>query len=274
LQDIDLAKLKPGSAQAVHLISEASRLAFADRNRYLADPAFAKVPTGRLIDPGYLGARAKLISRQTSMGQAQPGKMGRRTGRLATPGEGHEGPSTTHLNVVDKDGNAVAMTSSIQISFGSKILVRGFLLNNQLTDFSFRPSRDGKQIANRVEPGKRPRSSMSPFFVFDGSGKLVLAVGSPGGPRIIGFVAKTLIATLDWGLDVQEAVSLPHFINRNGPTDLEKGREITDLRGALEDLGHVVRERGMTSGLHAIRVTPKGLSGGADPRREGLAVGD
>ena len=273
LQGMDLAKVKPGSARAVHLLTQASRLAFADRNLYLADPAFASVPTSRLIDPGYLASRAKLIPDDASLGKAAPGKFSRRSGRLA-PDDAPGAPSTTHLNVVDKAGNAVSMTSSIAHAFGSKLMVRGFMLNNHMTDFSFLPGRDGRLVANRVEPGKRPRSSMSPTLVFDGSGKLVLAVGSPGGPRIIGFVAKTLIAALDWKLDIQAAISLPHFINRNGPTDLEKGRPIAELLGALEDLGHRVRVRNLNSGLHAIRVTPAGLSGGADPRREGVALGD
>ncbi len=166
------------------------------------------------------------------------------------------------------------MTSSIESAFGSRLMAGGFLLNNELTDFSFRPEVDGRPVANRVEPGKRPRSSMSPTLVLDEQGRLVLAVGSPGGSRIIGYVVKALVAALDWGLDMQAAISLPNAVNRNGPTDLEEGTAVADLKPRLEALGHEVRLRPMTSGLHGIAVTPRGLEGGADPRREGVALGD
>ncbi|MEE2761027.1 MAG: gamma-glutamyltransferase [Pseudomonadota bacterium] len=274
LQGIDLAGLEPNSAKAVHLIAEASRLAFADRNRYIADPGFVQVPVSLLIDPGYLDARAKLIRADESMGKAEPGQVRKGSARLGTQAEDENGFSTTHLSVVDSDGNAVALTSSIENAFGSRLMVRGFLLNSQLTDFAFQPLAGDGAVANRVAPGKRPRSSMAPTLVVDGSGKLVLSVGSPGGSSIIGYVAKTVIAALDWGMDIQKAVDLPHFVNRNGATDLEIGTIVTALKPALEAAGHRVRERKMTSGLHAVEVRNGQLMGAADPRREGVAVGD
>ena len=274
LQRFDMAAVKPGSARAVHLIAEASRLAFADRNTYIADSDFIPVPTAGLLDPGYLDLRAQDISAKRSLGTAFPGMPGAGARLRLAPDSASRGVSTTHLSVVDENGNAVAMTSSIENAFGSRLMVRGFLLNNQLTDFSFAPEKDGAPVANRAEAGKRPRSSMAPTLVFDGTGKVVMAVGSPGGSRIIGYVAKTVVATLDWGLEMQDAIDLPHFVNRNGRTDLEEGTSIEALKGELEALGHEVFIRILNSGLHGIHVTPKGLRGGADGRREGVAVGD
>ena len=275
LQSTDMSRLIPGSAEAIHIIAEAGRLAFADRNKYLADDDFITVPKNRLIDPGYLAKRAKLISKTQSMGKAKPGKVKLKTAHLFGTYTAHEGESTSHISVVDGNGNAVAMTSSIENTFGSRLMVRGFLLNNQLTDFSFVPVVNSKVIANRVQPKKRPRSSMSPTLVVDGSGKLVMAIGSPGGSRIIGYVAKTLIAALDWKMGIQAAIDLPHFINRNGSTDIEKGSNLEVLKPALEKLGHKVRIRKLTSGLHGILKTKDGkLYGGADPRREGVTLGD
>ena len=274
LQDFDLAALKPVSAAAVHLIAEASRIAFADRNTYIADPEFVPVPTDGMLDPGYLSLRASEIAADGTIGRALPGMPGTTSSGPRAAHEGPEGLSTTHLSVIDANGNAVSMTSSVESAFGSRLMTRGFLLNNQLTDFSFVPEKDGALIANRAEPGKRPRSSMAPTIVLDGSGKVVMAVGSPGGSRIIGYVAKTLIAVLDWSMDMQSAVGLPHFVNRNGPTDLEEGTPAASLKAPLEALGHKINIRTLTSGLHGIRVTPRGLEGGADPRREGIAIGD
>ncbi len=273
LEGQGMDKLAPGSLEAVHLIAEAGRLAYADRSRYVADPDFVSVPVDRLIDPGYLGARAKLISRTRAMGRAEPGEIEGERAEVA-PADDERGVSTSHISIVDGDGNAVAFTTSIENVFGSRVMVRGFLLNNQLTDFAFVPEVRGKPALDRAEPGKRPRSSMSPTLVFDGSGKLVLVAGSPGGARIIGFVANTLIATLDWSLDAQSAVALPHFANRNGATELEQKTPIAELRATLEAMGHKVEIDDMTSGLHVIRVGPDGLTGGVDPRREGAALGD
>lgn len=274
LKDMGLDKLEPASPEAIHLIAEASRLAFADRNQYLADPDHVDVPTGRLIDPGYLAKRASLISAEKSMGKAAPGDPSGRLSLKYAPDHSSKGLSTSHLVVVDKDGNGVSMTTTIENAFGSRLMAEGFLLNNQLTDFSFTPVKNGKMVANMAWPQKRPRSSMSPTLVFDNSGKLVLAVGSPGGSRIIGYVTKTIIAALDWKMDIQAAIDLPHFVNRNGTTDLEQGSKLADLKPALEKLGHKVAIRPMTSGLHGILVTKEGLTGGADHRREGLPVGE
>ena len=274
LESFDLAALAPGSAAAVHLISEASRLAYADRARYLADDDFVAAPVRGLLDRAYLARRAAGIDPERAMGAATAGAPPARGGFLLAPAPGAEQPSTTHLSVVDGAGNAVAMTTSIESAFGSRLMVRGFLLNNQLTDFSFRPEIGGAPVANRVEPLKRPRSSMAPTLVFDRRGRLVLALGSPGGSRIIGYVVKTLIAALDWGLDVQQAVSLPNHVNRNGPVEIETGTALVDIEAELAARGHEVIRRRLVSGLHAVAVTADGLEGAADPRREGVALGD
>lgn len=274
LQGFDLAAMKPLSAESVHVIAEASRLAFADRNTYIADPDFIPVPTDGMLDPGYLELRAGAISTDHSIGPAFPGMPGLAGSERRAPDTATGGVSTTHLSVIDDDGNTVSLTSSIEGVFGSRLMTHGFLLNNQLTDFSFLPVKDGAPVANAVKAGKRPRSSMAPTLVVDPQGRVVLAVGSPGGSRIIGYVAETLIAALDWKMDIQAAIDLPHFINRNGRTDLEKGTRAEALAPALVVLGHDVNVRELTSGLHGIAAGGDGLTGGADPRREGVALGD
>ena len=261
LERTGFARAQPGSAQAVHLFSEAARLAYADRLRYVADPAFAPQPVSKLLDAKYLDARARQIG-ERSMFYALPGEL-----------DG-EAAGTSHLSVVDGEGNAVAMTTTIEHAFGSRILVRGFLLNNQLTDFGFLPSIAGRPNANRVQAGKRPRSTMSPTFVFERDGRLKMALGSPGGLPILNYVAKTLVATLDWGMDVQAAISYPNFGSTNGPTFLERRSAIEELGDALAERGHVLNFTFLTSGLHGIERVPDGWRGGADPRREGTAAGD
>ncbi|MGQ0675241.1 MAG: gamma-glutamyltransferase [Rhodospirillales bacterium] len=274
LQRFELKAMKPMSAEAVHLIAEAMRLAYADRGRYMADSDFVKVPVKGLIDPAYLARRAGLIAPARAMDKAEPGDPPGREARFWGDDDSREVPATSHLVAVDAWGNAVSMTTTIEDAFGARLMVEGFLLNNELTDFSFRPDDDGKPVANRVEPGKRPRSSMAPTLVFDRGGRLVMAVGSPGGSAIINYVAKTLIGVLDWGLDIQLAIELPNFGNRGGTTELEKGTAVEALRPALEAMGHKISVIPFVSGLHAIAPTPAGLSGGADPRREGVARGD
>jgi gamma-glutamyltranspeptidase/glutathione hydrolase len=275
LEHFDLSRLRPGSVQAVHLISEASRLAFADRNLYVADPDFVSVPTEGLLDPDYLRSRARQISADSSMSTALPGVPPRMAWLNNAPDDGDERPiSTSHVSIVDSMGNAVSMTTTVGMPFGSRLMVHGFMLNDELTDFSTGPVLHGQPVANRPGPLKRPRSSMSPTIVTDQRGRLVLTLGSPGGSSIIGYVAKTLIAALDWNLPLQRAISLPHHINKNASTELEKGTLLEKLVPALERLGHSVTIKSKTSGLHGIRALPAGFEGGADPRREGVVLGD
>lgn len=273
LEGQDLRRIGPG-AEAAHWFTEAGRLAFADRALYLADPAFISVPVSGLIDRDYIRSRAGLVSPERSMGRAKPGDPPNKRAQLLAPSDGIEN-GTSHISIVDADGNAVAMTTTIEDGFGSRLMTKGgFLLNNELTDFNFAPEEDGKPVANRVEPGKRPRSSMAPTLVFDAFGRLYAVVGSPGGSQIIGYVGKTLVALLDWKMDPQQAVDFGNFGSRNGPTELEKGSEAEAWKAALEAKGHEVRLLEMTSGTQAIVKTPEGYLGGADGRREGVAIGD
>jgi gamma-glutamyltranspeptidase/glutathione hydrolase len=268
----DLASLGADSPQAWRLIGDASRLAFADRARYMADSDFVPVPTKGLLDKGYLAERSKLLDSDMALPEVRPGTPEFDHALYYADDAPLERPSTSHISIVDQYGNALSMTTTIENAFGSRLMVRGFLLNNELTDFSFRSHRDGVPVANRVEPGKRPRSSMAPTIVLQ-DGKPVLIVGSPGGSRIIGYVAKTIIAHLDWGLDVQAAVALPHLVNRFGTYDVEEGTDAEALTAPLTDMGFEVNSRALTSGLHAISLGDT-LKGGADPRREGIALGD
>ncbi|MFN9726972.1 gamma-glutamyltransferase family protein [Acidovorax sp.] len=265
------------SASWLHGYTEAARLAFADRAQFVADPDFVGAPGGdwmSLLEPAYLARRAALIGPQ-SMKVAQPGQPGSmKTSYAPMPDQPEYG--TSHISIIDAQGRGVAMTTTIEDAFGSRQMVKGFLLNNELTDFSFAP-RDAKglPIANRVQPGKRPRSSMSPTLVFDkSSGQLLMSGGSPGGALIIHYTAKTLYGTLNWGLNAQQAINLPNFGSANGPTLLEEKRFPAATVEALKAQGHEVREMNMTSGLQAIQKTPTGWFGGADPRREGVVMGD
>ena len=275
LASFDLPGMGRDNPQAWHLINDASKLAFADRNRYIADSDFVPVPVEGLLDPDYLATRAALIRARTSI--VPPAPPGNPPGRKPQPGPSdttNGRPGTSHIAIVDGDGNAVSMTTTIEGAFGSQLMVRGFLLNNELTDFSFAPERDGQPVANAVAPGKRPRSSMAPTLVLDDEDNLRLAVGSPGGSRIIGYVAKTLVAVLDWQMDIQSAIDTGHLVNRNRFTDLEAGTRAERLKDPLEALGNRVQVRDLNSGLHGIEVIDGKLRGGADPRREGVARGD
>ncbi|WP_397543458.1 gamma-glutamyltransferase [Roseovarius salis] len=272
LAPFDIASMGPQSVEAWRLIGDASRLAFADRGRYMADSDFVPVPVEGLIESDYLADRAELLRRDTALPAARPGEPEFDHALNWADGAAIEFPSTSHISIVDGYGNALSMTTTIENGFGSRLMVRGFLLNNELTDFSFRSHRDGRPVANRVEPGKRPRSSMSPTIVMK-DGAPVLIVGSPGGSRIIGYVAKTLIAHLDWGMNVQAALELPHLVNRYGPYDVEAGKVDDALVAGLARRGFEVNRRLLNSGLHAISLGER-LEGGADPRREGVAVGE
>ncbi len=274
VERIDLPRMGPG-ANAAHWISEAGRLAFADRNLFVGDPAFVDVPAAGMIDQGYLASRANLISEERSMGTARAGEPPRRRATLLAPSDDQVEYGTSHISIIDGEGHAVTMTTTIEDGFGARIMTRGgFLLNNELTDFNFVPAVNGVPVANRVEPGKRPRSSMAPTLVFDAFGRLYAVVGSPGGSQIIGYVVKTIIGLVDWRLDPQQAVDLPNFGSRNGPTELERGTEAEGWGTALQARGHQVRAIEMTSGIQAIVVSPIGYLGGADTRREGVAIGD
>jgi len=271
LSHFDMAKTQTDQLSFIHLFTQSSRLAFADRNKYIADVDFVSVPVSGLIDSNYLAKRAEFINADKDMGPAIAGKP---EGALVQANDNaFELPSTSHISIVDAQGNAISMTSSVEMAFGSAVMVEGFILNNQLTDFSLSPKANGKWVANRLEPLKRPRSSMAPMMVFNSDNTLKLVVGSPGGSRIINYVAQTIIGVLDWRLDPQSAINLPKVTNRNEITTLEKGTEFESYQAALEAKGHQVSIRDLNSGLHVIEVTKKGLHGGADQRREGKVLG-
>ena len=277
LKSASHAGLEP-TPEAVHLIAEAGRLAFADRALYVADADFVPVPVAGLVAPDYLAQRAALIG-ERSLGIAQPGQPAGIQVAYA-PDRSPLRISTSQVVAVDDQGGAVSMTTTVESAFGSHLMVQGFVLNNQMTDFSFIPEENGQPVANRVQPGKRPRSAMAPTLVFDRhSGELLAALGSPGGSQIIEYVSKSLVAMLDWQLDPQAAINLPNFGSRNGATELETGLFSPALKQALRDKGHALSEIEMTSGVQAIVRTRDAqgkvlLSGGADPRREGEALGD
>ncbi len=270
LNNYDLAAMGP-SAEAWHLYIEAAKLAYADRGMYMADSDFVSMPDG-LLDKTYLASRAALIDPAIAMEKAEAGSPPSKDGLNFAPDLQIEREGTSHFSIVDQFGNIISMTTTIETGFGSRVMTNGFLLNNELTDFSFKDMKDGKPVANRVEGGKRPRSSMSPTMVFK-DGAPVLAIGSPGGSRIINYVTQKVIAILDWEMDLQAALDLPHVVNRNGSTDLEADTTAIDYQPALEALGHKIKVRGLNSGLHAIAIQNGELHGAADSRREGIAAG-
>ncbi|CUH74954.1 Gamma-glutamyltranspeptidase precursor [Tritonibacter multivorans] len=271
LNVFDMAELGADNPISWRLIGDASRLAFADRGRYMADSDYVPVPTGGLVNADYLAKRANLMRRETALETVEPGTPEFDHALNWADDESLELPSTSHISIVDADGNVLSMTTTIENGFGSRLMTNGFLLNNELTDFSFRTQRDGVPIANRLEPGKRPRSSMSPTIVLE-EGAPVLAIGSPGGSRIIGYVAKTIVAWADWDMDLQAALALPHAVNRFGTYDLEAGTAAETLSEPLSAMGFEVNLRDLNSGLHAIEIGDT-LKGAADPRREGIALG-
>ena len=274
IEAFDLRDYGPRNPVSWRLLGDATRLAFADRGMFIADSDYVKLPKG-LLNRNYLWNRGQNLIREKAMdpGEVEAGEPPFDHTLYYAPDNSPELPSTSHFSIVDDAGNVVSMTSSIENGFGSRLMTGGFLLNNQLTDFAFVPEVGGLPVANRIEPGKRPRSSMAPTIILK-DGKPVLAVGSPGGSRIIPYVMKTIVAWIDWEMDIQQAIELPHLVNRFGTYDLEAGTEAEEFAPALAEMGYVVEARDLNSGLHGIEITQQGLEGGADPRREGLVLGD
>jgi gamma-glutamyltranspeptidase / glutathione hydrolase len=275
----DLKKMGPQSADAIHLIAESLAIAFADRDVHLADPAFFDVPVEGLLDQTYLSSRAALLDPAKAGGPYTAGNPPAKSKSALAPNLNHDVPSTSHMVAADKFGNVASWTGTVQAPFGSFLQVNGYMLNNELTDFAFLPQRDGKAVANKVEPGKRPRSSMSPTIVFDAQGRVVMALGSAGGARIIAHVLKTVIAHLDWGLDIQQAIDYPNFFKSAQGLEIEPGALATAIHAPLEAKGQRLSERANVSGLSGLTIAygtngSRTLQGGADSRREGIALGD
>jgi gamma-glutamyltranspeptidase/glutathione hydrolase len=274
LENFNLSALGPGNVDSWHLISEASRLAFADRNYYMADPHYVQSPGEQLIDPGYLKSRAALISLERANPKIMPGvppawqKMQPKAKEPVYP----KPPGTTHFTIVDTRGNILSMTDSVEDAFGSRMYVDGFMLNNQLTDFSFVPEIDGKPVANRVEGGKRPRSTMTPVIMFAPDGQPALAIGSAGGSAIMGYVLQRIVSIVDWKQDVVTAIHAPNLINRGKEVELEEGAAV--FAEPLRAKGHPVEMKELNSGLSAIGFDRGIMTGVADPRREGTAAGE
>lgn len=271
-EQFDLKTWGAENPKSWQVIADASALAFADRGMYMADEDFVPMPTEGLLNSDYLKQRASLITPGKALEATSAGTPPWSYAQKQSYDESIELPSTSHFNVVDGDGNVVSITTTIENAFGSRLMVRGFLLNNELTDFSFRTHNDGNPIANRLEPGKRPRSSMAPTIIMQDD-KPYMAIGSPGGSRIIGYVAQAIIAHTQWGMDIQSAINQPHLLNRFGTVDIEQGTSVEKMQPELEKLGLKINVRDLNSGLHAIRFTKDGLEGAADPRREGAAIG-
>lgn len=273
LEHFDLASQGPLSVKNWHLIAEASRLAFADRNYYIADPHYVQSPGERLIAPAYLAQRAALIHPDKPNGKVMPGTPPDWQKHLPAAEPAYpKPPGTTHISIVDAAGNIVSMTSSVEDSFGSRMMAEGFILNNQLTDFSFVPEVDGKPVANRVEGGKRPRSTMTPVIMFTPDGKPLLVIGSAGGSAIMGYVLERIIGIVDWRQDISGALAAPNVVHRGQEIELEQGA--ADLIEPLRAMGHPVRMTELNSGLTAIYFLGGVLTGAADPRREGTAMGE
>jgi gamma-glutamyltranspeptidase / glutathione hydrolase len=274
-ENFDMKALGPENVESWRIIGDAQRLAFADRERYVADTDFQPLPIKGLLNKAYLGERARLLDGDKALGKdaVKAGEPEWDHAMLLGRDAAIELPSTSHFVIVDRQGNVVSMTTTIENGFGSRLMTHGFLLNNELTDFSFKTHDGAFAVANRVEPGKRPRSSMAPTIVMK-DGKPLLAIGSPGGSQIIGYVAQALIAYIDWGMPVEQIVAQPHLINRFGTYDIEAGTTAEKFAEPLKALGYEVKPSEMNSGLHAIEITGNGLIGSADPRREGVALGE
>ena len=270
LESYDVKSFKPTSPEFIHLYSEISALTYSDRNIYLADPDYIKIPVEGLLDESYLKGRVNIINKDKSIRNPRPGQPAGYEKYSENIDISRD--STSHLVIVDLYGNAISMTSTIEGPFGSHLMAGGFMLNNELTDFSFLPDYDGIPIANRVEAGKRPLSSMSPTIIFDESGDIHSLTGSPGGTSIIGYVAKSILGLIDWDMSPQEAIDIPHYMRKKEETELEKGTELETHQIFLENIGHKVSIKRKRSGLHAAKKIDGGYIGGADSRREGLVI--
>lgn len=270
LEKFNLKFLSPTSPKTIHLIAEATKLAYQDRNKYIADNK--NTPLKKLLNKEYLRKRSDLIEPNKIISELKPGNL-KISNNYYINQNAFEANSTTHISVIDKDGNAISMTSSIEYLFGSNLIVDGFMLNNQMTDFSFQPKINGKKAINRVKPYAQPRSSMTPTFVFDEKDNLTLIVGSPGGPRIIQYVAKTIIAYIDWKMDIDKAIALPNFIAINNNLELEKGTYLEKVSKDLQEIGHNVKIKNISSGITAISIKGDKIYGAADYRRNGGATG-
>ena len=273
IENYDISKLGPKNPETWRLIGDASRLAFADRSLYMADSDFVDVPIQALISKNYLNERAQLLDRKDKIEKIKAGNLIGKSSQHLGKDHSIELPSTSHISIVDKYGNALSMTTTIENGFGSRLMTNGgFLLNNELTDFSFKSFKNGKKIANNIEPGKRPRSSMAPTIILKNN-KPVYILGSPGGSNIIGYVVNAIVSMIDWKNNAQEAASVAHGINKFGTYYLEKNTIMSKLLPSLEAIKYKVKLRSFSSGLNIIHINDK-LYGGSDHRREGIAVGN
>jgi gamma-glutamyltranspeptidase/glutathione hydrolase len=271
LERLGIAAVAPRSVEAAHLVIEVSRLAYADRMRFIGDPDFADVPIVGLLDSAYLDGRAQLIHLDRALRRVGPGEPQRRAS-LHGDSEPWAMAATSHVAIVDGQGDAVSMTTTINLNFGARLMPAGFFLNNAMTNFAREPERNGLPVPNRMQPGKRPYTSMAPSMAFDADGRLALIVGAAGGARIVDFVTQAVVATLAWGLPPAEALAMGHSGFQNGRTEIERGTPIAELKSSLEALGHAVEAVDMSSGAQVIRVTPRGPVGAADPRRDGAVA--
>ena len=270
LERFDFASEHPNSPNFIHLFSEAGSLAYADRDYYIADPDFVDIPVNGMLNEDYISERSKLIKKETSLRDRKPGKP--KGYKKFSKNVDISRPSTSHLVIVDNFGNSISLTSTIEGPFGSHLMAGGFMLNNELTDFSLIPKKNGLFVANRVEANKRPRSSMTPTIIFNPEGEIYALTGSPGGNSIIAYVTKSVMAMVDWDLSPQDTVSLPHFIRKGENTELERGTDIVRYKQFLEKKGHKVVIIPKVSGLQIIKKKNKGFIGGTDPRGEGLVI--
>ncbi len=280
MERFNVAKLEPRTTPPIHLMTEALRVAYADRGAYVADPDFVRVPTQGLLGPKYIASRSRVLSLEkivdrTTIKPGRPAGTNLILNQLSNPDRAR--PGTAHISLIDAQGNALAMTTTVEGPFGSRLMAGGFILNNELTDFTFEPTTEGRRTANAPQAGKRPMSSMTPTIIFDKKGRVLAVLGSPGGARIIPYVTKTVMGLVDWNMSMADTVALPNATGRGTSTEVEQGRTPDTAVEALNALGHDVKvtDYGIgPSGLNSIRVTKGGFEGAPDPRREGTVGGD